>query len=212
MKKKDWKNFHRLPKELQLSVESLTAMAEEYDRSVLVSRFNRLAGLTSSTAMWDGTVPIGGMVIGDPDLIASEPFWWLMKQMHDQFDMSAVDCIMLDKESISGQALSGSCHTLRFQQLVRSVYVVNAHVAGPFPYHASAFLEVKPRHHTRLRFTLNDEAEATVWILAHELGHYLKNTKQVPGENSELEVTRYSNGWLEKWRTHCASCAGELNT
>jgi len=46
--------------------------------------------------------------------------------------------------------------------------------------------------------------EAIVWIFAHESYHFLRRTRQVPGENAEIEADRFSDEALEHFREGCS--------
>lgn len=47
---------------------------------------------------------------------------------------------------------------------------------------------------------LADASEAVVWIVSHELYHYLRATRQVPGRNAEIEADAYADARLEDFR------------
>lgn len=47
---------------------------------------------------------------------------------------------------------------------------------------------------------LADAAEAVVWICAHELYHFLRATRQVPGRNDEIHADRFADAALEEFR------------
>lgn len=47
---------------------------------------------------------------------------------------------------------------------------------------------------------LSDLPEAVAWICAHELYHYLRATRQVPGRNAEIEADAYADARLEDFR------------
>src|SRR5829696_498641 len=50
------------------------------------------------------------------------------------------------------------------------------------------------------RLWLRDEHEAIVYILAHEMFHFLRRTRQVEGKNTEIESDRYGVQVLEAYR------------
>jgi hypothetical protein len=39
---------------------------------------------------------------------------------------------------------------------------------------------------------LRDQDEALVWIIAHEVFHYLRRIRQIDGKNGEIEADRYA--------------------
>lgn len=43
---------------------------------------------------------------------------------------------------------------------------------------------------------LKNAAEAVVWICAHELFHFLRATRQIPGRNTEIEADAFADGKL----------------
>jgi|SRR5215212_3004017 hypothetical protein len=55
------------------------------------------------------------------------------------------------------------------------------------------------------RVWLQDEHEAIVYILAHEMFHLLRRTRQVPGKNVEIEADRYGVQVLEAYRSSANS-------
>jgi hypothetical protein len=52
---------------------------------------------------------------------------------------------------------------------------------------------------------LHDENEVLVWLIAHEAGHYLLATDQIPGETTEEECDRFADGMLHEYRGWLAS-------
>jgi predicted nucleic acid-binding Zn ribbon protein len=50
------------------------------------------------------------------------------------------------------------------------------------------------------RLWLQDKHEAIVYILAHEMFHLLRRTRQIPGKNAEIEADRYALQALEDYR------------
>jgi hypothetical protein len=49
---------------------------------------------------------------------------------------------------------------------------------------------------------LRDTDEAAVWIVAHEMYHYLRRTRQVDGRNNEIEADAFSDETLRRYRHH----------
>jgi hypothetical protein len=43
--------------------------------------------------------------------------------------------------------------------------------------------------------------EAFVWIAGHEAYHWLRHSRQIPGQNYETQANRYGFLWLDEWRT-----------
>jgi ribosomal protein L37E len=48
--------------------------------------------------------------------------------------------------------------------------------------------------------TVRDESEALVWLIAHEVAHYLVDTDQLAGPNSEAVCDVYADAKLAKYR------------
>lgn len=44
---------------------------------------------------------------------------------------------------------------------------------------------------------LEDASEAVVWICAHELFHFLRATRQIPGKNTEIEADAFADKTLQ---------------
>lgn len=53
---------------------------------------------------------------------------------------------------------------------------------------------------------LHDVDEAVVWIVAHELYHYLRRTRQVDGRNTEIEADAFSDGMLTNYLKRDRRC------
>ncbi|MBA2376447.1 MAG: hypothetical protein H0V75_10000 [Rubrobacter sp.] len=53
---------------------------------------------------------------------------------------------------------------------------------------------------------LRDADEAVLWIVAHEMYHYLRRTRQVDGTNNEIEADAFSDETLRCYR-RCAGAA-----
>ncbi len=47
---------------------------------------------------------------------------------------------------------------------------------------------------------VNNLDESIVWICAHEIYHYLRKTKQVPGRNVEIMADAFADNLLEEFR------------
>jgi hypothetical protein len=53
---------------------------------------------------------------------------------------------------------------------------------------------------TTSRLLLMTEAEAVVWIGAHEFFHFLRKTRQIPGRNVEWQADDFANKILQEYR------------
>lgn len=42
--------------------------------------------------------------------------------------------------------------------------------------------------------------EAVVWIVAHEMFHFLRHSRQVSGRNNEIEADAFADAWLTQFR------------
>lgn len=47
---------------------------------------------------------------------------------------------------------------------------------------------------------LRDAQEAVVWIGAHEAFHWLRDSAQVPGRNTEIAADAFADAWLAEYR------------
>ena len=47
---------------------------------------------------------------------------------------------------------------------------------------------------------LEDASEAVVWIAAHEMFHYLRATRQIPGRNTGIEADAFADQTLREFR------------
>lgn len=70
------------------------------------------------------------------------------------------------------------------------------------PCHANEFVE---RNGTKWRrvYTLqniNDADEAIVFIIGHEYFHFLRNSRQIPGRNTEAQADVHGELLLDMWR------------
>lgn len=50
--------------------------------------------------------------------------------------------------------------------------------------------------------SLRDTDEAIVWIVAHEMYHYLRRTRQVSGTNNEIEADAFSDEMLRRYQRY----------
>ena len=48
-----------------------------------------------------------------------------------------------------------------------------------------------------------DRDELLVWIAAHELYHFLRHTRQVPGINRETRANRFAFEWMRRYKAEC---------
>lgn len=58
----------------------------------------------------------------------------------------------------------------------------------------------KPWIYTTKDVTFENTTEALVYVLGHEVFHFLRHSQQVPGRQSEPSANRYGLQWLEEWR------------
>lgn len=68
------------------------------------------------------------------------------------------------------------------------IHVTGSVITGPPP--AKAWMRI-----TGIT-DLEDLSEAVVWVAAHELFHYLRATRQIPGRNTEIEADRFADEHL----------------
>lgn len=50
------------------------------------------------------------------------------------------------------------------------------------------------------RIEYADADEALVAVAGHEAFHFLRHSKQVPGQNTEAQANRFGLEWLKRWR------------
>jgi hypothetical protein len=50
--------------------------------------------------------------------------------------------------------------------------------------------------------------EGVVWIFSHEAFHFLRDTRQVPGRNTEIEADAFADDQLALYRHACRATAG----
>lgn len=48
--------------------------------------------------------------------------------------------------------------------------------------------------------TFEDEKEYLVWLCGHEAFHFLRHSRQVPGQNTQAQANAYGLEWLRLWR------------
>lgn len=51
---------------------------------------------------------------------------------------------------------------------------------------------------------LQDTDEAVIWIVAHEMFHYLRRTRQIDGRNNEIEADAFADTALARYRRDAA--------
>jgi len=50
------------------------------------------------------------------------------------------------------------------------------------------------------RVVFSDVEEAMIFVIGHEVFHYLRRTKQIPGRNTEPQANQFGLKWLEEFR------------
>jgi len=148
-------------------------------------------GRISKNVMSDGIDRIPEKVIVEPELVLTQSYWWWMKRATTEFDLSLIDQLELTTDSNypSSQSVYGSVLVLGVEGCV--LYHLRARVPGPFP-----CVET----HAYGSVWLADRQEGMVWILSHELCHFLKRTKQLKGKNTERAACDFADQWLKDFR------------
>lgn len=79
---------------------------------------------------------------------------------------------------------------------------------GPrrFPYPVKWAIGTKRTSQTQWQWVWREDrfqskAEAFVWIAGHEAYHWLRHSRQIPGQNYETQANRYGCQWLDEWRS-----------
>jgi hypothetical protein len=50
--------------------------------------------------------------------------------------------------------------------------------------------------------TFENATEALVFVLGHEVFHFLRHSRQIDGRQTEPQANKYGLQWLEEWRTN----------
>lgn len=147
-----------------------------------------------SYVKWAGTALLPKTVIGDNDLLGTHAFWWTLYNLQ-KYDLSKIVELDLHSEHHQSQPVYGACYVYA-DDAGDAIYRVRCGVPGPFPYVTRQATLDSPI------ITLLDQEEAIVWVMAHEIGHYLARTEQVDFQNIEALVHKFSNDWLKDWREY----------
>lgn len=179
-----------------------TRKIKQGDPGAKGSKSTLCAKTTSNTATFRGTdqtlekgiadyfskFNLPDRVVVTPDLGASKAFFWFLFQL-SSIDISQLAQLELTDDANGGQAVAGS--VLQFTKDDGSHYYhLRGRVVGPFPCIQSH----------EYSFSLRNADEAIIWILAHELCHFLKRTAQLEGENDEASACEFADEWLEAFR------------
>lgn len=151
---------------------------------------------------------------------------WI-RQFAAGYDLSQIEVIRIEKgRSRKAVGVYGKCF---FPTQDRPLYRLHCVVPGPFP--CSIHIRRPPlymredgtfpptpagcirgvrcidrrtgRQWYRIigQTPLLDADEGVVWIFAHEIFHYLRRTRQIPGRNNEIQADAYGDALLEAFRS-----------
>jgi hypothetical protein len=124
----------------------------------------------------------------DKDLVMTEAYWYFVRRLHEGVDLTQLSSVQLDSNPCDGQAIYGAVYAREGEP---PFYIVG-HIPGPFP----AVL-TRPSGQS---YHVLDQEEAILWILSHELCHFMKRTKQLPGPNDEDSACDFADSWLSDFR------------
>lgn|GEM_PF-1222594 len=156
---------------------------------------------------------------------APEGLAWI-RQFAAGYDLSQLESIRIEKgRSRKAVGVYGKCY---FPTENRPFYRLHCVVPGPFP--CSIHIRRPPlymredgtfpptpagcirgvrcidrrtgRQWYRIigQTPLLDADEGVVWIFAHEIFHFLRRTRQIPGRNNEIQADAYGDAMLEAFR------------
>lgn len=144
----------------------------------------------------------------------------------DRFDTSKVEWVRIDQGRGRYSGVYGRCW---YPTRKKRSYRISCQVPGPFP--ATVFTRRPPRYLDAPRDLAPDEFvagvardgrtgraweqiqartvvenidEAVVWIVAHEVFHFLRRSRQLPGRNIEAEADRFADAQLHAFRSALA--------
>lgn len=146
------------------------------------------------------------------------------------YDISRLDYIYLSNKSKRGYGVSGMCY-YPSRKHKRKNYHITGLFSGNYPqdivskrkpiyknedgtwpetpenYYvltiANRFLDGKLFEWKQVaeNTKVYNENEAVVWLLGHELFHFLRRTRQVPGRNLEWQADRFGDKCLNEFRS-----------
>lgn len=148
-----------------------------------------------------------------------------VRQYVEQFDTSTLESVRINPGSSRYVGVYGHC---LYPTEDRPTFRISCHVPGPFPCDVVTRkrpLYPKPdgsfpraprgcrrgllcfdprsgRKWYRLlgKIHLETLGEAVVWIVSHELFHFLRQTRQIKGRDNEIEADRFADGQLADYR------------
>jgi hypothetical protein len=151
----------------------------------------------------------------------------------DRYDTSRLEWVRMTHGSPRYSGVYGCCH---FPERERPTYRISCQLPGPFPAHITTRkppLYKRPDgtfpdlpkgcrvgqwlydpgngrewKQVRGRTRVVDLGEAVAWIFAHEAFHFLRDTRQVPGRNTEIEADAFADAQLGVYRRACAAGGG----
>jgi hypothetical protein len=124
------------------------------------------------------------------------------------FDTSALDYIRLYDRT----GKTASCGTWgrcafpnRKKRLGYRIRCCVAITARELPYRVKWAIGTKPLGPGRWEWVWREDRfetkeEAFVWIVGNEAFHWLRHSRQTPGQNFETQANRYGFAWLDEWR------------
>lgn len=167
----------------------------------------------------------------DVDRSRAAPSLEWVRSFAEQFELSLVEWIRIDRGSGRFRGVYGRCW---YPTRQRPTYRLSCQVPGPFPTSVETRQRpIYPRpdgtwpaiprglhprgygHDPRTgrvwlklgaRTLLADINEGIVWIFGHEMFHFLRRTRQIPGRNTEIEADAFADRCLVAFR------AGQLLT
>lgn len=166
------------------------ALLEDYELSQLIYE------LVSSSVMYVVQPQSDQLVVHDLDLTPAATF---IAQLLGNYDITQLVALGLDEKPNGIQPVYGSLLAGIFVGEGvdgEMFFVIHASVPGPFP--GVSFHELGTLH-------LADRGEATVWLLSHEICHFLKRTFQLAGPNDEPSAILFADEQLALYRQHASS-------
>jgi hypothetical protein len=168
--------------------------------------------------------------LNDPPSVA---LTWV-RDLLGGYDTSRLEWVRMTHGSPRYRGVYGCCH---FPLRERPTYRISCQLPGPFPAYITtrrpplykrtdgSFPDLpkgcrvgqwlydpdtgREWKQVRGRTRVGDLGEAVVWILAHEAFHFLRDTRQIPGRNTEIEADAYADSQLAEYRRACAGGGGQ---
>lgn len=132
-----------------------------------------------------------------------------LRRKLEEFDTSKLEYFRLyDRTAWSARQGTWGCCTFpnREKGLGYRIRCSVSISTGQFPYPMKHAIGTRRIDERKWEWIWRDDEyetleEAFVWLSGHEAFHWLRHSRQIPGQNYETQANRYGCAWLGAWRS-----------